>query len=190
MTGVAASEADEPFVRALRAFDEDAWSAPYDAHFAALYRYAHARTGSPDLAEDVVAQVFAEAVTSIQRYRPRKPILAWLYTIARNHSSKALRDARMRVPLDPDVAVAPGADQLDSVALADALRSLPSTQREVVTLRYVVGASTDEISRLLGKSPAAVYSLQARALDTLRRKLASAEDEMFSAPTNPALRRV
>lgn len=179
--------AQEPLVGALRALEDDAWTALYDAHHARLWRYAYARTGSRDLADDVVAQVFAEALTSIQRYRPAgKPILAWLYIIARNHASKALRDARRRVPMVADVAVHPLDDRLESLVLGQALRSLPASQRELLTLRYVVEASTEEICRLLGKSPAAVYSLQARAIEAVGRKLQPREKESASAATNPA----
>lgn len=181
----------ESFLRALRNLDEDAWVTLHDAHHEQLWRYAYARTASRDLADDVVAQVFAEAVASIKRYRTAgKPILAWLYIITRNHASKALRDARRRVPMPADVAADPLDDPVESLALGEALRSLPAKQREVLTLRYVVGASTEEIGRLLGKSPAAVYSLQARAIEALRHKLQPQEEKIVRLATNPAPRRV
>jgi RNA polymerase sigma factor (sigma-70 family) len=55
--------------------------------------------------------------------------------------------------------------------LREALARLPQTQREVLVFKFFVGMDAKEIASVLGKEPAAVYSLQARALDTLRRKL-------------------
>lgn len=60
------------------------------------------------------------------------------------------------------------AERLD---LRDAIKSLTRDQREVIILRYHVGLSTHEISRVMGRAPSAVYSLAARALLTLKRRL-------------------
>lgn len=78
----------------LRALDQDAWALLYDEHQPRIWRYCYARTGSRDAADDLAAQVFAEALQSIHRYRYRgKPILAWLYRIASNHVGKWFRQA-------------------------------------------------------------------------------------------------
>ena len=63
----------------------------------------------------------------------------------------------------------------DSLDLRDAIKSLTRDQREVIILRYHVGLSTHEIARVMGRAPSAVYSLAARALITLKRRLG---DEM------------
>jgi RNA polymerase sigma-70 factor (ECF subfamily) len=60
------------------------------------------------------------------------------------------------------------AERLD---LRDAIKSLTRDQREVIILRYHVGLSTHEIARVMGRAPSAVYSLAARALITLKRRL-------------------
>ena len=69
----------------LRALDQDAWAELYDRHHMQIWRYAYGRTNNRHAADDVAAQVFVEALASIQRYRYKGlPILAWLYGIARN----------------------------------------------------------------------------------------------------------
>ena len=60
------------------------------------------------------------------------------------------------------------ADRLD---LRNALAKLPANQREVVILRFLVGLSAQEVAEVIGKKPAAVYSLQARAILALRERL-------------------
>ena len=60
-----------------------------------MYRYVRLRTGDAWLAEDLTAQVFEEAIKGICSYRYRgKPVLAWLYRIARNLVSDYFKRAK------------------------------------------------------------------------------------------------
>ncbi len=63
------------------------------------------------------------------------------------------------------------ATMVDSLDLRNALAKLPANQREVVILRFLVGLSGQEVAAVMGKQPAAIYSLQARAILTLREHL-------------------
>ncbi len=60
---------------------------------------------------------------------------------------------------------------VDRLDLRDALAKLPASQREIVILRVLVGMSAQEVAAVTGKRPAAVYSLQARAILALREQL-------------------
>ncbi len=157
----------------LRALDNHAWAKLYDGHHPKIWRYAYGRLGNRDAADEVAAQVFTEAVSSIHRYRDQgRPILAWLYVIARNTASKYLRTRRNEIQ---DAFVEPTADpvdeRLDSLVLSEALRHLTKEQREVIALRFFAGYSTREIAAAMGKKEAAVYSLEVRAIGALRRAL-------------------
>ena len=162
------------FAARLRALDHDAWAELYDRHHTQIWRYAYGRTSSRDAADDLAAQVFAEALSSIHRYRHKgRPILAWLYAIARNLASKHTRRTRRDVS-GGYVEPSGGAPEegLDAMVLADALQRLTSEQREVVVLRFYAGYSTREIAAAMGKREAAVYSLEVRAIGALRRQFA------------------
>jgi RNA polymerase sigma-70 factor (ECF subfamily) len=186
-----AEQATAAFVERLRALDEHAWAELYDQHHAQIYRYAYGRTGSREAAEDVAAQTFTEALTSIRRYQYKgRPILAWLYRIARNLAAKQARQRREREI--PDGYVEPGGgsleEGLDSIALMEALRRLTAEQREVVALRFYAGYSTREIALAMGKREAAVYSLEVRAIAALRRQFAEeARDFPLQADENSPL---
>ena len=183
------ADAQDPqfaFAEKLRALDQDAWASLFDDHREQLWRYTLARTGNPDTADDITAQVFVEALDSIHRYQYRgKPVIAWLCTIARNHVGKLLRQAKHTVQTpSQDAATHDTADAtLDSLVLASALRSLTSEQADVIALRYFAGHSTREIALALGKSEPAIYSLQVRAINSLRRHLQGAPEIMFADPT-------
>jgi len=69
-------------------------------------------------------------------------------------------------PLEAD----PGA-VAERMDLREALAELPQAQREVLILKFFVGMDAKEIGSILSKEPSAVYSLQARALNALRRRL-------------------
>jgi RNA polymerase sigma-70 factor (ECF subfamily) len=56
----------------------------------------------------------------------------------------------------------------DAVLLARALAQLPELQRQALILRHCDGCSLDEISRQLGRTPAAVAGLLKRGLHQLR----------------------
>ncbi len=162
------------FVDRLRALDHPAWAQLYDRHHRHIWRYAYGRTGSSDAADEVAAQVFAEALSSIHRYRyTGRPFLAWLYRIARNQAAKQARQRR-RDEAGSYVEPSGGSleERLDSMDLADALDRLTAEQREVVALRFFAGYSTREIALALRKREPAVYSLEVRAIGALRRQLA------------------
>ena len=169
----ASGEPDEILVQSLRDLDQAAWTALFNEHHAKIWRYAFARSGSRGLADDTASQVFVEALESIHRFRDKgKPILAWLYRIARNQLGKRLRsEKREAAALAPEAPVEPMTTRLDAIVIADALASLTRDQADVVVLRFYSGYSTREIASAMGKSESAVYSLEIRAIASLRRRL-------------------
>ena len=172
-------EAEE--VRRAKARDGATWSAWYDRYHPSLYRYAYARLGRQAEAEDIAAQVFVEALKGIDSFSYRgRPVLAWLYRIARNLVVDQIRRNvrhqnawdRLVAPSEPDPGAAPA---VEALALREAMNHLTGEQREVLILRYFLSLSTREVAALLGKNEVAVFSLQARALAALRRRLSSEE---------------
>src|SRR6266436_2109234 len=162
------------FIERLRALDQAAWAELFDSHHIQIWRYAYARSGDRDAADDVAAQTFSEALTAIGRYRyTGKPVVAWLYRIARNVAGKRTREVRRTVSADRIELVAGSPeDGLDALVLADALQRITGDQREVIALRFVAGYATSEIAAMMGKRESAIYSLEARAIAALRRQLA------------------
>jgi RNA polymerase sigma-70 factor (ECF subfamily) len=194
-----AAEDEADLVAALKDGSEQAWTQVYDQHYRPIYRYALVRTSNPTVAEDLAATVFLEALKGINSYSYRgRPILAWLYRIARNVVSdhyKASRRSQAGVAAvasravsflmrrgEPEGKLAEGAGgetssegdpaaSIEHLDMQDALRRLPESQREVIVLRYYMGLTTPEAAVILGKKERAVYSLHARAMESLRRHL-------------------
>lgn len=167
------SQSDEAFTQKLRSLDQAAWTELFDTHHEMIWRYVFVRTGQHSLADDITSQVFVEALESIHRFRYQgKPVLAWLYRIARNHLGKHIRSAK-REPARSgrDSTKNPIDLALDAIVLSEALTSLTQDQADAVVLRFYSGYSTPEIAAAMGKSESAVYSLEIRAMAALRRYL-------------------
>lgn len=78
-------EEERSLAQALKDRSPEAWAQVYDRHYDHIYRYALVRTSDPTTAKDLAAATFLEALKSIHTFSYRgRPILAWLYRIARN----------------------------------------------------------------------------------------------------------
>lgn len=163
----------------------DAWACAvlYDRHYDAVYRYCYYRVSDVDLAQDLASEVFVRMVEKLDTFRARgRPLLAWLYTIARNlvvdvHRQKG-KAAHLPLNTASDLStdgqgeLARRVDRrLEADCLAAALQYLTEEQRRVVLLKFMEDMNNAQVARLLGKSEGAIKSLQHRALGALRRAL-------------------
>jgi RNA polymerase sigma-70 factor (ECF subfamily) len=162
--------------------DPAAFAEIYDRYQPAVYRYITYRVVDTHAAEDLTSEVFVRVVEKIDGFVYRdRPLLTWLYTIARNlvidHQRRASRVTLL--PLDERLVAengdAEGAAEraLTRRRLAVALEHVTEEQRQVILLKFVEGMDNREIARVLGKSVGAVKALQHRALAALERVLRS-----------------
>jgi RNA polymerase sigma-70 factor (ECF subfamily) len=161
--------------------DADAFRALFERYAGRVHRYALARVGRGEDAQDVLQEVFLAAWRGLPTFRQQHAgsFPGWLFAIARNVVADSARSAiRSRwVPLEsvPESAVEFEGRLLSQRVLADGLRRLPEMQREVLILRFVVGLSAREAGAALGKTEGAVESLQVRALEQLRNTIGRGE---------------
>jgi RNA polymerase sigma-70 factor (ECF subfamily) len=163
--------------------DDEACAVLYERHYDAVYRYCYYRVGSAKLAQDLASEVFVRMVEKLDTFRVRgRPLLAWLYTIARNLVTDLhRRNGRVRhLPLgaatglgnDGEANLVRGVDRrLQAECLAAALRHLTDAQRQVILLKFFEDCPNGQIALILGKSEGAVKALQHRGLHALRRAI-------------------
>ncbi|MEV0677084.1 SigE family RNA polymerase sigma factor [Actinosynnema sp. NPDC050436] len=139
-----------------------------------LLRYAHALTGNPHDAADLVQSVL-EKIGSRWGAVLRKDVEPIAYArraLANAHVSRWRRHRREHLVAElPDVVAASGVDRLEHEPLWRALRELPPRQRAVVVLRFYEGLSEREIAEALGVSTGTVKSQNSKAMATLRQRL-------------------
>ena len=105
-----------------------------------------------ETAFDLTAETFAAALRAVPRYEPRpEPARAWLFGIARNTLSEALRRgqvqdrARRALAMEPIVLDETDIETLELLAetpAVEAVASLPDDQRAAVLARHVEASPT------------------------------------------------
>lgn len=161
--------------------DKQAIAALYDRHFQAVYNYIYYRVSDQFTAEDLSTEVFIRMLDKLPGYVDRgRPLLAWLYTIARNLVIDHYRTLETMAPaglkedhLKSDQPEPPQVvqDMMTQDCFRSALSRIPETQRLMLVHRFINGFSFQEITSLLDKSDRALRSLQHRALKSLESAL-------------------
>jgi RNA polymerase sigma-70 factor (ECF subfamily) len=170
---------ESDLLRRASAGDRRAFGGLYDRYVDAVYRYAYFRLRIDAEAEDVTSEVFHRALVAMPRFEPRRPFLAFLYTIARNVVADRMRRERPVASYEDAIAHpsdAPGPDALasagdDARRVRAAVGRLTSLQQEVIVLRFIEGRSTKETAVVTGKPESTIRGIQMRALSALRELL-------------------
>lgn len=175
-----AGHAAEAVRRALSG-DLAAFEDLYRLHAGPLLSFLATQVRRVEDAEDLVGQVFLEAMNGVGRFEgDAASFRAWLFRIGRDRAIDLGR-RQTRRPEDPlEATLDPAAaDDTEEQAIASlerravwrAVRSLPDAQREVIALRLGSGLSSREIAEVVGKDVNAVKALQHRALASLTKSL-------------------
>ncbi len=167
-------EADDADLVAAARANPAAFAPLYARYLQPVYRYCYLRLGERGAAEDATSEVFLKALAALPHYRDHS-FSGWLFTIAHNVVTDALRRRRPGASLDAavepaDIEPTPEEAALTAEGQRALLALLPEDQRAVVALR-LAGLSGTEIAHALGRSVGAVKSLQFRAMTRLRASL-------------------
>lgn len=139
-------------------------------HYKQIYGFVRRRSPTQAEAEDVAAEVFADAAAALDRFETGSPpVLAWLYTVAKRRLAD---EARRRGRGDVAITLVASPYPAEAArALGRALAALPDAQRDVVVLKLIRGLSFQEIARTLGATEAACKMRFSRALERMRESL-------------------
>jgi RNA polymerase sigma-70 factor, ECF subfamily len=168
---------------AITDHDAQLLRALHDEHAEALYAHAlRLVNGDRQRAEDLVQETLLRAWRHPEALDPRRgSVRAWLFTTARNLAIDAWRRRSVRVGevvTDMIPEPPPSADEaeraVEAWTVAEALRRLSETHREVLIECFYQGRSVAEAAARLGVPPGTVKSRTHYALRSLRMVL----DEM------------
>ena len=149
-------------------------------HHVELYRYVARFTGDPDLAEDVVQDVFVRLAERPPAHQVQ--VRGWLFRVATTIAIDAMRGARRRLdlvrdrpdrqpmgdpPPDPEVALE---REETRRRVREALVALGEKERAVLLMREE-GFAHREIAAAVGTTTQSVGTMIARAMDKLAREL-------------------
>jgi len=140
----------------------DPFEVVHHRQFRSMVRMATALVDSPEQAEEVVQDAFAALYL---KYRLVNEPVGYLRVSVLNGCRKVLRRRRI-TRSQPPLATEPG--ELVYNHVLDAVRRLPTRQRNAITLRYELQLSDAEIADTLGMPLGTVKSTLHRALARLR----------------------
>ncbi len=154
----------------------------YEAHRTSLHAYFLGRTADPELALDLLQELFLRVWRSMQTMEalPAEKRHYWLYSIARNLVVDAYRrrgafssaETRLASLAAPPPAAAAEHEAVERHAIAEldaAINRLPEDLRVVLLLSVLGERNSSEIGEILGRPPGTVRYQLAQA----RRQLAS-----------------
>ncbi len=158
----------------------------YEAAHLSVFRYAMVLcAGNQAEAEDITAEAFFKAWEKRQQFSGSdSAALGWVITIARNilidrrrsenaHPDKAVLDESLADRQASIEAILIEDDQLQQAL--EAIAGLPFLQRDILTLRYVLGWRVQAIAAHLGLAENTVSASLRRALAKLQAQLVPQE---------------
>jgi RNA polymerase sigma-70 factor, ECF subfamily len=172
--------------------DRDAFAAIYERFFGRVYSNMRALLHDQHEAEDGASDVWLKAMEALPRYEQREqPFRAWLFTIVRNTGLDRIAAKARTEPFDPaeldSRREAPdpesGLNALERIKDKELLLfidRLPTAQRQVLALRFLLNLRPAEIAKVLGRTRTDVSTLQYRALRFLEKRL----DAIGRSPTS------
>jgi RNA polymerase sigma-70 factor, ECF subfamily len=177
---------DTALLRAART-DAAAFEAFYARWAPPLHAWMRARINDPEAANDLTAEVFAQVLVSLGRFRGEQPGegVAWLWGIGRNLLHQHYRSARLESSARQRLGIATRAydtgawDEVDARAsaaglaheLAAAMRGLTPGQRRAIELRIVADLDFGAVAEYLDCQEPAARMRVSRALSLLRSRL-------------------
>ncbi len=156
--------------RRARAGEADSFRELYQRYAPMVHAILIARVPRSE-AEDLTQEVFVAAWRGIGALENDEHVGAWIAGIARNQANRSLARARPKAESLSEEHPAPRRADHESGAILDALRALPQTYAETLTMRLVEGLSGPEIAALTGLTEGSVRVNLSRGMQLLRERL-------------------
>lgn len=155
----------------------DRWRSPgggvYDELDSGLRSFIRGRVRDPELAEDILQDVYLKIHSRIGALRDEEKVRAWVYRVARNAVNDHYRAARPMAEL-PDLPYTPEDPAEEEVArrLSESVRrfldALPAPDREALVLTEYEGLTQAQLAERLGISVSGAKSRVQRARARLK----------------------
>jgi len=175
------NHSDVELIAAARSGSILAFEVLVDRYYLVIQQYLIRQTGDQELAADLAQETFLDAFRLVHRIPEDRPLIAWLYLVARNNLrpiqrrqrrfqflsiDRLLRTISATFPAlyERDIALDAG----DHDLIQQTLNQLAPRLREALLLRSVGGFTGHEVSQILGVSPAAARKRISRAEQQFR----------------------
>lgn len=162
---------EEELIRRAKV-EPEAFGELYELHFDRIYYYVYNQVKSHPETQDIVSDTFLKAFRAINTYKPTgKPIIVWLYRIAKNSTIDYFRRANRYYCFDaPEIIeIEPEFEQVENREwINQAMQLLNSDQQEVLRMHYLEDMKFKDIAKATNRTEGAVKAMSLRALKRLR----------------------
>jgi RNA polymerase sigma-70 factor, ECF subfamily len=174
------SSPDDALVRAAQQGDRSAFGQLYSRYSRMVHGILLSRV-PPSEVDDLVQDVFLQALPCLAALREVSKFPGWLASIARNRATDFHRrrkphdefsEGSANQESDPTSSAPPPHSSTEAHAALDAIFSLPETYRETLILRLVEGMTGPEIAQRTGLTHGSVRVNLHRGMQQLREILA------------------
>lgn len=183
---------DEQLMAAVQGGDGAALGTLFDRHHRGVHALCVRLSHDPDLADDIVQEVFLRVWRYARSFRGRSMFRTWLYRLAYNACSDLQRqhaEWQRHSELDTLPSEPPSEELANRhVILEAALSRLAPAHRAVLVLSRFHGLGYEEIGRIVGCSSGAARVRLHRAINELRQLYFALEDTCTSVATTSARR--
>jgi RNA polymerase sigma-70 factor, ECF subfamily len=154
--GLTVTYSEQELTAALKAKDDQAFSYLYDHYSGSLYSIILQIVKSPEVANDILQEVFVSIWRKMETYDPTKGrLFTWMLNISRNASidmlrSKNYQNSQKNQEITDNVYGLNQVTQMsiDSIGLSKFLGKLRPEQRVLIELAYFKGFTHDEIAQI------------------------------------------
>jgi RNA polymerase sigma-70 factor (ECF subfamily) len=147
------TRSDAELVREALQGDAQAYGELVNSHSGRVYSIAYSVVSDFQAAQDIAQEAFVRGYSSLGQLKSAGKFGAWLDSIARNLARRALQKRRRgseSLTDFSDTAFHPPVHDKDTWELKEAISSLPESYREPLVMRYLGGATYEEIAEHMG----------------------------------------
>lgn len=161
---------DEELMTLYRSGDYNAFHFLYGRHSGRVFQYLKVKV-SPEVAKDLLQEIFMKVHRSRGQYQPQYPFLPWLFTVARNSLNDFFKSSEqkvIRIALDPEAIPATVIANASEHDLSGALSLLPHVQRRAIELRYMNEWTFEKIAEEMNTTPGNSRQIISRGIKKIR----------------------
>jgi RNA polymerase sigma-70 factor (ECF subfamily) len=162
---------DAALVTAAKEGDRSAFAGLYERYSRLVHGILLARV-HPSQVDDLLQDVFLQALRGIQNLRAGDLFGSWVSTIARNTAVSHYRSAKKYEELG-DASTGDDSGAVEAAEMLRYIQQLPDTYRETLTLRLVEGMTGPEIAKRTGLTHGSVRVNLHRGMELLRERINS-----------------
>ena len=153
----------------------------YAKYHKQLYRIAYSYLRHKQNAEDVIQISYEKAINNQSQLKDPKKLRSWLIRIVINECNQNHRIRKRQTEIEQKIKsnseLVLNSDYVISIELKDALLLLSEEDRNLISLKYLLGYKQKEISAILDLPLGTVKSRLSRSLGKLKEIIGGDENE-------------